>query len=186
MTTKTEARRPTPPVRRPIDPAQLRVRIHDLFNNQWLLLTAGDFKAGRFNAMTVSWGSLGTMWNKPLAMAVVRPQRYTREFLETHDTFTLCAFRPAHRHALEILGSKSGRHGDKMAESGLTPVAATAVDAPVYDEAELALECRKTHWQDLDPAGFLSPAIAANYLKKDYHRIYFGEIVAVTGTDAYT
>jgi flavin reductase (DIM6/NTAB) family NADH-FMN oxidoreductase RutF len=172
-------------VRRPLDPASLRVRIHDLFCNRWLLLCAGDFTLGRYNAMTVSWGSLGTMWNKPFAQVVVRPQRHTRGYLEEFGTFTLCAFRPALRPALELLGSQSGRDGNKIAASGLTPVAASAVGAPVFAEADLAIECRKIYWQDMDPRGFAAPWVAANYPAGDFHRVYFGEIVAVQGTEAY-
>ena len=174
------------PVRRPIDPASLRVRIHDLFANQWLLLAAGDFQLRRYNAMTVAWGSIGTMWNKPCVQVVVRPQRYTRIFLEEFGTFTVSAFRPAFREALQVLGSKSGRDGNKIAASGLTPTASTVVGAPSFAEANLVIECRKVYWQDIDPKGFAVPSIAANYPGKDYHRIYFGEIAALTGTAEYT
>jgi flavin reductase (DIM6/NTAB) family NADH-FMN oxidoreductase RutF len=173
------------PVRRCVDPAALHVKIHDLFANQWLLLAAGDFAAGRFNAMTIAWGSIGTMWNKPFVQVVVRPQRYTRQFMDEFATFTLCAFRPAYHQALQMLGVKSGRDGDKIAASGLTPVAAATVAAPVFAEADLAIECRKLYWQDLDPAGFVDGGIAANYPNRDFHRIYFGEIAAVRATDEY-
>jgi flavin reductase (DIM6/NTAB) family NADH-FMN oxidoreductase RutF len=168
-------------VRLPIAPDALRIRSHGLFNDQWLLLTAGDFAARTYNAMTVSWGSLGTIWNKPFAQVVVRPQRHTRRFMDEFDTFTLCAFPPACRNALQLLGSKSGRDGDKIAESGLTPVAARQVAAPVFQEAVLAIECHKLLWQDMDPRGFVSSAIAGHYPQRDYHRIYFGEIVAASG-----
>ncbi len=175
----------TIPVRTSINPAALTVKIHDLFANQWLLLAAGDFQTGRYNAMTIAWGSIGTMWNKPFVQVVVRPQRHTRKFMDEFDSFTVCAFRPAFRSALQLLGSKSGRDGNKIAESGLTPAAAAAVAAPVFAEADLAIECRKVFWQDMDPKGFVNPAIAANYPAKDYHRIYFGEIIAISGTAEY-
>ena len=173
------------PARTPIDPAALKVRIHNLFANQWLLLTAGDFASGRYNAMTIAWGSIGTMWNKPFVQVVVRPQRHTRKFMDEFNAFTVCAFRPAYHSALQLLGSKSGRDGSKIAESGLTPIAATVVGAPLFAEADLAIECRKTYWQDMDPAGFVNPAVSANYPAKDYHRIYFGEIAAICGTGDY-
>ena len=160
----------------------LVVKPHHLWDKQWLLLTSGDFGAGRYNAMAVGWGSLGTMWGKPFAQVVVRPSRCTREFMERYDTFTLCAFPEERRKAVALLGSKSGRDGDKLAESGLTPEQSCVVAAPCFAEAELALECRKLYWQDMDAQNFLDPAIARNYPGKDYHRIYFGEIVAVTGT----
>ena len=173
------------PVRISIDAAMLKVKSHDLFANQWLLLTAGDFKSGRYNAMTIAWGSIGTMWNKPFVQVVARPQRYTRKFMDEFDTFTVCAFPASCRHALQLLGSKSGRDGNKIAESGLTPEVAAVVAAPIYAEAVLAIECRKVYWQDMDPKGFVSPAAAANYPAKDYHRIYFGEIAAIGATNDY-
>jgi flavin reductase (DIM6/NTAB) family NADH-FMN oxidoreductase RutF len=157
-----------------------------LWSGQWLLLTAGDFAGKEYNCMTVGWGSFGTMWNKPFAQVFVRPSRYTHEFMERFNTFTLCAFPAHYRDALMLLGTKSGRDGDKIAEAGLTPCAATTVAAPVYSEAELAVECRKIYRQDLAPEQFLDTAIETNYPEGDYHRMYFGEITAVTGTNAYT
>lgn len=151
-----------------------------LFEPGWLLLSAGDFAAGTFNAMTVSWGSLGVIWNKPFAQVVVRPQRFTFQFMERYPTFTLCAFPVEYRKALGVLGSTSGRDGDKIAASGLTPLAGTVSAAPIYAEASIAVECRKMYWQDLDPSHFLDAGIAGNYPTGDYHRAYFGEILAVT------
>jgi flavin reductase (DIM6/NTAB) family NADH-FMN oxidoreductase RutF len=171
--------------RLPIPIDHLTVQSYSLWEKQWFLLTCGDFTTGDFNCMTVSWGSLGVMWNKPFAQVVVRPVRYTYQFIEKYPTFTLCAFPRGHRQALNLLGTRSGRDGDKIAASGLTPQEATAVAAPVYAEADLAIECKKLYWQDFDPSHFLDPGIDKNYPKKDYHRIYFGEIVAVTGVDKY-
>jgi len=135
--------------------------------------------------MTVGWGSLGVMWNRPFVQVVVRPTRYTFEFMEKYGTFTLCAFPEACRPAVQLLGAKSGRDGDKIKESGLTPRAASAVAAPMFAEAEFVLECRKIYWDDFDPARFLAPDIARNYPQKDYHRFYFGEIVAASATAAF-
>lgn len=152
-----------------------------LFDRQWMLLTAGDFKAGDFNCMTVSWGSLGILWGRPFAQVVVRPTRYTHEFMQKYDTFTLCAFPLAHRDALQILGSRSGRDADKIAESGLTPIAAEMVDAPGFSQAELVFECRKMYFDDIRKQHFLDPDIDRNYPQKDYHTIYYGEIVNLRG-----
>lgn len=150
-----------------------------------MVLASGDFAKADYNAMAVGWGSLGTMWGKPFAQVVVRPSRYTRQFMERYDTFTLCAFPERYHGAVNLLGVKSGRDGDKIAASGLTPEAASMVAAPCFAEAELVIECRKMYWQDMDPAHFLDPVVQKNYPLKDYHRIYFGEIVAVAGADAF-
>lgn len=168
-----------------IKPADLAVRPHDIWANKWFVLAAGDFRRQQFNAMAVGWGAFGTMWGRPFAMAVIRPTRYTYTFAERYDTFTLCAFPEKFRPAVQLLGSKSGRDCDKIAEAGLAPVAASKVDAPAFAEAELIIECRKIYFDDIDPANFLDRSIDTNYQQKDYHRMYFGEIVAVRGTKEY-
>ena len=105
--------------------------------------------------------------------------------MKTFPTFTLSAFRPACRDALQLLGGKSGKDSNKIAESGLTPVAAKRVAAPTFAEAELVFECNKMHAQFLDPKGFQTPAIEANYPSQDYHCVFFGEILAVRGVSSY-
>ncbi len=161
------------------------IRPQAVWSDQWLLLTSGELKGNRFNAMTVGWGSTGFMWGLPFAQVVVRPHRYTFEFMERYDTFTLSAFPESHRPALQLLGSRSGRDGNKIAESGLTPVASVKISAPSYEEAELVLECRKIYWDDMKSGRFLDPRIEKNYPRRDYHRIYYGELLAVYGTSKY-
>lgn len=156
-----------------------RTKPHGLWNDQWLLLTAGDFAQQHFNSMTVAWGSFGTMWHKPFAQIVVRPSRYTFEFTEKYDTFTLCAFAESYRSALQLLGSKSGRDGDKIKESGLTPIISDSVAAPGFAEAELIIECRKMYYYDFKPQHFIDSSIEQLYPLKHYHRTYFGEIEAI-------
>jgi flavin reductase (DIM6/NTAB) family NADH-FMN oxidoreductase RutF len=167
----------------PIPIEQLTVKAYSLWEDQWLLLSSGDFAAGHFNCMTISWGSLGVMWGRPFVQVVVRPQRYTFEFMEQYPAFTVCAFPETYRSALNLLGSRSGREIDKMKASGLTPQPASTVTAPVYAEAELAIECRKIYWQDFDPTHFIEPGIHKSYPRRDYHRMYFGEILAVSGIE---
>lgn len=169
---------------RSIPPTEWTASPRALWADRWLVLTAGDWPAGDYNAMTVSWGAMGTLWEKPFVQVVVRPTRYTYGFMERHGTFTLCAFPEKHRKALSLLGSRSGRDCDKIGLSGLTPEASTAVAAPCFAEAELVLECRKIYWHDFDPGRFLDPSISAHYPLKDYHRVYYGEIVAVQAAPA--
>lgn len=170
---------------RPIPIDQLLFNFSDLWSNKWLLLTAGDFITGKFNPMTVGWGSFGVMWNRPFVQVVVRPTRYTYQFMEQYETFTLCAFPETYRTALELLGSMSGRDGNKIAASKLMPIPASTVAAPAFAEAELVIECRKIYWDDFKPDHFLDQRIHSNYPLKDYHRVYFGEILAVAGVDQY-
>jgi len=167
--------------RQPIPIEELIVKPQRLWGSQHLVLTSGDFAQNKFNAMTVGWGSLGVMWSLPFAQVVVRPTRYTFEFINRYDTFTLCAFSSEYAAAVQLIGTKSGRDGNKIAEAGLTPIASTGVAAPSFAQAELVIECRKMYWDDLAPAQFLDARIETKYPLKDYHRIYFGEIVAVLG-----
>ncbi len=171
--------------RRDIAFEDFSVRTHQLWLKQWLLLTAGDFEAGRYNTMTVGWGSFGTMWNKPFAQVVVRPGRHTFGFMEKYDTFTLTAFPETAREALKLLGSASGKDGDKIAQAHLTPEASTRIAAPAFAEADLVVECKKIYWDDMKPDQFQTPAIEKFYPENDYHRIYFGEILAISGADRY-
>lgn len=160
---------------------QLSLPPFAVWDRKWFLLTAGEMGLGKFNTMTVSWGSFGWLWGKPLAMVVVRPTRYTYEFMEEQETFSLSAFPGAYRPALNLLGTKSGRDLDKVAASGLTPIALSHIAAPGFAEADLIVQCRKTYYHDFDPAHFLADYIAPLY-KNDYHRMYFGEILAAEGT----
>ncbi|MBM3319570.1 MAG: flavin reductase [Candidatus Eisenbacteria bacterium] len=171
--------------RRAIAIGDFLVRSHHLWDSQWLLLAVGDFSKGDYNAMAVGWGSFGTMWSKPFAQVVVRPTRHTFEFMNRHAGFTLSAFPEEHRNDVWLLGTSSGRDGDKIARTSLTPVPSSRVAAPSFAEAELVVECVKMYWQDMDPACFLVPEIEEKYPERDYHRIYYGEIVAVFGTDRF-
>lgn len=169
----------------PIPVEQLCLQPFPLFDKQWFLLTAGDFEANQYNTMTISWGGLGIMWNMPVVYVVVRPQRYTVEFMQKYPTFTLSAFAEEHRAALNLLGTKSGRDLDKIARSGLTPRAASKVAAPVFAEAELVFECRKLFAQDFVPESFVDAGLDKFYPRQDYHKFYIGEIVASSATPAY-
>jgi flavin reductase (DIM6/NTAB) family NADH-FMN oxidoreductase RutF len=159
-----------------LDVKKLSVDAVDLWMKQWLVLTAGTLED--CNMMTVAWGSIGCMWAKPFAQIVVRPQRHTYKFTEKFETFTLSAFSDEHREALQVLGTISGRDGDKLPGTGLTLKASEKVAAPSYEQANFTLECRKMYYQDMDPDGFTDPSVQKNYAAGDYHRIYFGEILA--------
>ena len=106
------------------------------------------------------------------------PQRYTLEFVEREDRFTLCFFGEEHRQALNLCGTKSGRDIDKVKECNFTVEAENG--APYFAEADLVLVCKKAYWQDMDPTHFLDDEIdGRHYPKKDYHRIFIGEIETV-------
>lgn len=156
----------------------------NIWLKKWLLLTAGNNE--KYNAMTIGWGSIGGMWAKPYLQVVVRPCRYTYEFMEKYSSFTVCSFPEKYRDALKLLGSKSGRDSDKITESGLTIKKSTIVDAPCFENADLIFECKKMYWQDMDNKNFLDSGIEKLYPQKDYHRIYYGEILNVQVSDNET
>ena len=145
-----------------------------MIGDQWMLITAGNGE--NCNTMTASWGGLGVLWNAPVATCYVRPQRYTKEFLDREEYFTLTFFGEEYREALKLCGTVSGRDRDKIAEAGLT--LRYDAEAPYFDEAEMVMICRKIAAQDMDPAGFIDTSVEKHY-HNDYHRIYTGEITKV-------
>ncbi len=149
--------------------------VFDLYDKKWGLLTAG--KKGNFNSMTISWGGVGTLWNKPVVTVYVNPRRYTHEFMEENEYFTVSFYGEQYREALALLGTKSGREGDKVAESGLTPVYLD--DAVTYEEAEITLLCRKIYRQDLERRAMEPQVIKAQYEHEKPHTMYVGEVVKI-------
>ncbi len=146
-----------------------------LIADGWGLVTAGNEE--KFNTMTVSWGAIGEIWGKDVAFIFIRPQRYTYEFLEKEDIFTLSFYGEEYKKALGICGKKSGRDIDKAAECGLTPI---FVDGGVsFEQAKYTIVCRKMASQFIDPKGFIDSSIQGNYANNDYHKIYVGEITNV-------
>ena len=105
--------------------------------------------------------------------------------MEKFDTFTLTAFPEEYQPALELLGNRSGRDGNKISASGLTPEAASVVAAPSFKEAEIVIECQKMYASDQNPAHFMDETIYRHYPERDFHKIYYGEVLKVQGVDKY-
>ncbi len=161
-----------------IDCKAIKENVFSLIGDQWMLVTAGTKDS--CNTLTASWGGLGVLWGGPVATIYVRPQRYTYEFLEKNDCFTLCFFGEKYRKELNFCGTKSGRDVDKIAECGFTVEVGTQ-GAPYFAQAELVLVCRKKYWQDIDKTHFLDAETDRKWYKDDYHRMYIGEIVEAYG-----
>ena len=149
--------------------------ILSIFDKKWALLTAGDKDS--FNTMTVSWGGMGTIWGKPVATVYVRTSRYTHEFMDREDYFTVSFYPEECRKILGILGSKSGRDMDKMNDSGLT--AKAIAGSVTFEEAEVTLVCRKMFMQRLDPSNITDKDAVKMYEKDAPHDMYIGEIVEI-------
>lgn len=144
--------------------------------SEWMLVTAGNSE--KFNTMTASWGFTGFMWGKPCAVAAVRPQRYTFEFIEREDFYTL-SFYGENKKIHSVCGNKSGKNINKVKEAGLTPLFDLDTGAPYFEEARLVLICKKLYVSDLKKENFTKEEIPLEfYAENDYHRIFCGEIVS--------
>ena len=150
----------------------------DWFKGQGLLLAVGTPEHN--NAMTIGWGSLGNVWSKigPATVTVyVAEGRYTYEFMEKYDYFTVMAFDEEDSRILGYMGTNSGRDGDKAAYLGLHTLY-TENGTPYYAEATIVLECKTIY-----KAPFLKEGMCEE-VKKFYenfdagvHHMYIGNVV---------
>ncbi|AVQ29629.1 flavin reductase [Fusobacterium ulcerans] len=122
-----------------IKPIELNENTFKLFAKDWFLMTAE--KEGKVNTMTVGWGGFGVLWKKNVVFVAVRPERYTYEFLEASDTFSLTVFDNSYRKQLGYCGVISGRDEDKIAKCGFTVV--HDEETPYFEEARMSFTCRK-------------------------------------------
>lgn len=160
--------------------SQLQINPMTMIAKQWMLVSAGTQEG--YNTMTASWGHLGSIWGHggglPTSVIFIRPQRYTKEFVDKEPLYTLSFFSEEYKKQLGYLGSHSGRDEDKVASAGLTPLFGEGY--PYFAEAELVLVCRKLYRGAIQPEGFLDPTIVdAYYPNRDFHDMYVGEIVKV-------
>ncbi len=147
----------------------------NIFDKSWAVLTAGNKQD--FNSMTISWGGLGTLWGKPAATVYVKPVRYTHEFMEKSDCFTISFYNEKYRNALMIFGSLSGRDCDKAAKAGFNPVFLD--NAVTYKEADKTLVCKKIYRQDMD-LRYIPKDVAGSFYKSEApHTIYIGEVLEI-------
>ena len=145
-------------------------------SKDWTLITAK--KDNKVNTMTASWGGFGVMWNKNVAYIVIRPQRYTKEFVDSSDRFSLSFFDNSYKDKLSYLGTVSGRDEDKIAKANLTITSDN--DTPYFYEADTVLICKKLLATDFKEDNFIDKSIIdKNYPKEDYHTLYIGEIEKV-------
>ena len=160
----------------------LTQNVFQMIGDEWMLVTAE--KDGKVNTMTASWGALGIMWGKTVATAYLRPQRYTKEFVDQNEYFTLSFLPEEYRKALNVCGSVSGRDvEDKWQEAGLHPcyvAEGTPEETAAVEEAEMIFVCRKLYAQEMYPECFTEDECDAKwYPQQDYHTMYIAEIVKV-------
>ncbi len=159
---------------REITAKEINKNLIDAIANEWMLITAGDQHA--YNMMTASWGFMGEIWGNDTAVALIRPQRYTLEFVEKHDYYTL-SFYGNQKQIHKICGSMSGRDVNKTELTGLTPIFS---DNSVYfKEANLVIICKKQYVQEMTEECFCDKEALKWFENKDFHKMIFGKIVKV-------
>lgn len=145
--------------------------------NTWALLSAKD--ENEYNAMTVSWGSFGILWEKPTATLYIRPERYTKKLLDKNDYYTISFFDKEYKKDLGILGTISkNTDPNKMEKVSLTK---EEKDNIVYfKEAKLVLICKKIYVNQINKDGIKDKIIIDKmYPNNDYSYSYIGEIEKV-------
>jgi len=164
--------------------AKLRVRYTDFFaqtiermRDEGLLLVSQGAD-GKPNVMTIGWGTIGSIWSRPIFIVMVRPSRYTYSRLEEIGDFTVNVLPRELASAANHCGTVSGREHNKFAEMHLTTAPSREVRAPIVKECILHYECRTVHRNDVAPDALAQTVRDEAYPKGDFHRIYFGEIVA--------
>ena len=154
---------------------ELNVDIFSILDKKWALLTAGT--KDHFNSMTISWGGMGTLWGKPVVTTYVRTSRYTHEFMDDNEYFTLSFYPDEKKSILGVFGSKSGRDIDKMNYEGLT--LKETGNSITFEEAEITLVCKKLFKQRLDEANMPKDIVDSFYKEDAPHDMYIGEVVDI-------
>lgn len=163
-----------------LTPTELSQNVFDLIGKKWALIGAyDDTKKGiNYNAMTASWGGLGVLWNKNVFWCFVRPQRYTKEFIDNSDFISLSFFDDEFRPALALCGKVSGRDSDKISKAGLTPQISDGT--LTFKESSLTIIGKKIYQSKINPEGFIDKQlIDIHYPKNDFHTVYVCEIVDI-------
>lgn len=156
---------------------ELQDNVVKLIGDDWMLITAGSIDS--CNMMTASWGGIGNLWNMPVVFTFVRPQRYTYQFTENEEYFTLTFFAEKDRDILNFCGTKSGRDVNKIEETGLIPIE-TELGNVYFEQARIVIECQKVYSDFIDPQGFTTDELPDSvYPNKDFHKMYIGKIIKV-------
>lgn len=160
-----------------IKPEKMKGNPFDLIGRQWMLISAGDEE--KCNTMTASWGAMGVMWGKNAVTVYIRPQRYTKEFVDREDTFTISVLGEEYRKALNYCGKVSGKDADnKIKEAGLTPYFTDGTAG--IEEADMIMVCKKMYHDEIKPECFDAGENDGKwYPQKDYHTMYIAEILKV-------
>lgn len=164
-----------------IEASDLSDNVIQLIGKEWMLVTAGN--KGSYNTMTASWGGVGYIWERPSTFIFIRDTRYTYQFLQQEESFTLSFFDEKYRNALRICGTRSGRDTNKIEEAGLTPLE-TPSGLMSFGEARMIIECKKMFVQELDYANLTEP-YKTKVMEESYknesskHQMFISEITNI-------
>jgi flavin reductase (DIM6/NTAB) family NADH-FMN oxidoreductase RutF len=139
------------------------------------ILLASTREDGSSNVMTIGWASVGVIWGLPVMVVLVRPSRYTYQFIEASQTFTVNVPTQEMRSYVNVCGTKSGRDVDKLAK--VPTSMGQRAEALVLDECPLVYECKVVHSNDVIPASLVPDVARRSYPRGDYHRLYYGHIL---------
>ncbi len=160
-----------------INTNQLDKSCFELIGKDWMLITAQK-QNGQVNTMTASWGGMGILWGKEVAFVFIRPQRYTKEFVDEAGKMSLCFFGEEHRQMLGYMGKISGRDEDKIAKCNLS--VEHEGDIPYFGEAKLVMTGKVLYQQNLQEDCFVDQSLVDKwYAGKDFHTMYVVEIEKV-------
>ncbi len=148
------------------------VNVFNKIGKQWMLISAEH--GGQANTMTASWGTLGILWNKPVATVFIRPQRFTFHMADAEDKLSLSFLPEEYRSELAFCGRASGKDVDKFKETGLTLLHKDGV--PYIGESDTVMICKKLYSDYLKEECFTQDDHIKNYPQKDYHKFFICEI----------
>jgi len=157
-----------------IDINNLQINPFSKIGTEWMLITSTNGK--QINSMTASWGGLGVLWNKNIAFIFIRPERYTKKFIDSSNEFSLNFFDEKYKKTLTYFGTVSGRTEDKISNSNLHTTFINNI--PSFEESSLVINCKNLYKQELNPDCFIDKSLdSLHYPGKNYHMLYIAEIV---------
>jgi flavin reductase (DIM6/NTAB) family NADH-FMN oxidoreductase RutF len=163
------------PMRKELSTFEMFSSTMELLGGNGILLVAGDPP----NPMTIGWGTLGIIWGRPVFTVLVRPTRYTYQLIENSPDFSVNVLSGSYRKQLAICGSRSGRDMDKIRECGFSMEGGIRISTPYIAQSDYHYECSLIHRNRIDPSTLEPGIIRKYYPVRDFHTVYYGEILGV-------
>lgn len=139
------------------------------------LLTAGNIND--YNTMTIGWGMIGTIWRKKTFIVYVKPCRYTYDFMEKNEYFTVSFYSEEYKNQMVYLGTKSGRDCNKVEDVDFHPI--EVPNSISFKEAYCTILCKKYYYTDINHDNVPEDTIDIYYKDNCMHRVYYGEIISI-------